>query len=157
MSCAWKRYFERVLQKGEMFGLVFATLMLIVVEGCFVYCLHHIQLPDRPLAASGFLVIPPWYRKPRFEVTLLLTIAAGMLFSVCRGLWNAWRERNQGDAAEIVMSLRRRVSAAAAVAARAIIALEPSQIERPGSPSMTCWRSKGRSPGFQSDAVWTTR
>ena len=39
----------------------------------------------------------------------------------------------------------------------AIIGLEPSQIERPGSPSMTCWRSKGRSPGFQSDAVWTTR
>ena len=34
---------------------------------------------------------------------------------------------------------------------------EPSQIERPGSPSMTCWRSRGRSPGFQSDAVWTTR
>ena len=43
------------------------------------------------------------------------------------------------------------------IAAGAIIALEPSQIERPGSPSMTCWRSKGRSPGFQSDAVWTTR
>jgi len=21
---------------------------------------------------------------------------------------------------------------------------------------MTCWRSKGRSPGFQSDAAWTT-
>ncbi len=31
------------------------------------------------------------------------------------------------------------------------------QIESPGSPSMTCWRSTGRSPGFQSDAVWTTR
>jgi len=44
-----------------------------------------------------------------------------------------------------------------AVAMEAIIGLEPSQIERPGSPSMTCWRSKGRSPGFQSDAVWTTR
>src|SRR4051794_27168119 len=38
-----------------------------------------------------------------------------------------------------------------------IIGLEPSQIERPGSPSLTCWRSSGRSPGFQSDAVWTTR
>jgi len=37
------------------------------------------------------------------------------------------------------------------------VGLEPSQIERPGSPSMNCWRSKGRSPGFQSDAVWTTR
>jgi arylsulfatase len=35
--------------------------------------------------------------------------------------------------------------------------MEPSQIERPGSPSMTSWRSTGRSPGFQSDAVWTTR
>jgi len=34
---------------------------------------------------------------------------------------------------------------------------ERSQIERPGSPSMTSWRSCGRSPGFQSDAVWTTR
>ena len=45
----------------------------------------------------------------------------------------------------------------ASIAAGAIIGLEPSQIERPGSPSMTCWRSKGRSPGFQSDAVWTTR
>lgn len=42
-------------------------------------------------------------------------------------------------------------------AAGAIIGLEPSQIERPGSPSMTRWRSTGRSPGFQSDAVWTTR
>ena len=36
-------------------------------------------------------------------------------------------------------------------------ATEPAQIERPGSPSITCWRSKGRSPGFQSGAVWTTR
>ena len=35
--------------------------------------------------------------------------------------------------------------------------LEQSQIESPGSPSMTCWRSTGRSPGFQSDAVCTTR
>ena len=119
MSCAWKRYFERVLQKGEMFGLVFTTLMLIVVEGCFVYWLHHIQLPDRPLAAGGFLVIPPWYRKPRFEVTLLLTIAAGMLFSVCRGLWDIWRERDHTASAEILKSLRRRVSASASVAALA--------------------------------------
>jgi hypothetical protein len=119
MSCAWKRYFERALQEGEMFGLVFTTLMLIVVEGCFVYWFHHIQLPDRPLGASGFLVIPPWYRKPRFEVTMLLTIAAGMLFSVCRGLWDVWRARNHGDAAAILVALRRRVNTAASVAALA--------------------------------------
>lgn len=47
--------------------------------------------------------------------------------------------------------------ATASIAAGAIIALQPAQIERPGSPSITCWRSKGRSPGFHSDAVWTTR
>ena len=119
MSYRWKRRFDGVLRSGEVFGLVFMTAMLIVVEGCCVYWLHHIQLPDRPVAASGFLVIPPWYVKPRFEVTLLLTIAAGMLFSVCRGLWDIWRERDQTASAEILKSLRRRVSASASVAALA--------------------------------------
>ena len=102
-----------------MFGLVFTTLMLIVVEGCIVYWLHRIQLPDRQFAASGFLVVQPWYREPRFEVTLLLTIAAGMLFQVCRGLWDVWRERNRTPSIEILTSLRRRVNAAASVAALA--------------------------------------
>ncbi len=119
MRSKWKRYLDRTLQEGEMFGLVFTTLMLIVVEGCFVYWLHRIQLPDRQFAASGFLVVPPWYRKPRFEVTLLLTIAAGMLFQVCRGLWDVWRERNRTPSTEILTSLRRRVNAAASVAALA--------------------------------------
>ena len=123
MNCTWKRHFERVLQEGEMFGLVFTTLMLIVVEGYFVYWLHQIQLPCLPLTASGFLVIPPWYVKPRFEVTLLLMIAAGMLFSVCRGLWDIWRERDQTASAEILKSLRRRVSASASVAALASLNL----------------------------------
>ena len=119
MSNRWKSYLDRTLQEGEMFGLVFTTLMLIVVEGCFVYWLNHIQLPDRQFTVSGFLVLPPWYRKPRFEVTLLLTIAAGMLFQVCRGLWDVWRERNRTASTEILKSLRRRVSAAASVAALA--------------------------------------
>ena len=81
MRCTCKRWLDRVLQEGEIFGLVFTTLMLIVVEGCFVYWLQHIQFPDRAFSESGFLAMPPWYRKPRFEVTLLLTIAAGLLFS----------------------------------------------------------------------------
>jgi len=119
MSNRWKSYLDRTLQKGEMLGLVFTTLLLIVVEGCFVYWLNHIQLPDRQFTVSGFLVLPPWYRKPRFEVTLLLTIAAGMLFQVCRGLWDVWRERNRTASTEILKSLRRRVNAAASVAALA--------------------------------------
>ena len=102
-----------------MFGLVFSTLMLIAIEGCFVYWLNHIQLPDRPFTSSGFVVMPPWYRKPRFEVTLLLTIGAGMLFSVCRGLCNVWRHRNHFASAEVIECLRWRVKAAASVAALA--------------------------------------
>ena len=119
MSCTWKRRLDRMLHEGEMFGLVFATLMLIVIEGCFVYWLHHIQFPDRPLAPSGFVIMPPWYQKPRFEVTLLLTIAAGMLFSVCRGLWDLWHGRSLVSSNEIIECLRKRVNTAASVAALA--------------------------------------
>jgi len=73
MSGNWKRNLDRVLQEGEMVCLVFTTALLFVIEACFAYWLNHIQLPDRPFAASGFLAMPPWYRKPRFEVTLMLT------------------------------------------------------------------------------------
>ena len=119
MSNRWKSYLDRTLQEGEMFGLVFTTLLLIVVEGCFVYWLNHIQLPERQFTASGFLVLPPWYRKPRFEVTLLLTITAGMLFQLCLGLWAVWRKRDRTASAEILKSLRRRLNAAVSVAALA--------------------------------------
>ena len=102
-----------------MFGLVFMALMLIVIEGCLVYWLHHMQFTERPVSPSGFLVMPPWYQKPRFEVTLLLTIAAGMLFSACRGLCDVWRDRDRAASVEIIKSLRRRLTTAASVAALA--------------------------------------
>jgi len=119
MNRKWKRSLDRVLQEGEMFGLVFVALMLIVIEGCLVYWLHHMQLPERPVSPSGFLVMPPWYQKPRFEVTLLLTIVAGTLFSACRGLCDLWRARGRDASVEIIKSLRRRLTTAASVAALA--------------------------------------
>ena len=119
MSRTWKRSLDRVLQEGEMFGLAFMALMLIVIEGCLVYWLRHMQFPDRPVSPSGFLIMPPWYQKPRFEVTLLLTIAAGTLFSACRGLWSVWRERDRAASVEIIESLRQRLTTAASVAALA--------------------------------------
>ena len=102
-----------------MVCLVFTTALLFVIEACFAYWLNHIQLPDRPFATSGFLAMPPWYRKPRFEVTLMLTIAAGILFSVCGGLWEVWRAPNHTSSGEIIEALRRRVNTAASVAALA--------------------------------------
>ena len=119
MNHTRKRSLDRVLQEGEMFGLIFMALMLIVIEGCLVYWLHHVQFPERPASPSGFLVMPPWYQKPRFEVTLLLTIAAGTLFSACRGLCDFWRERDCATSVEIIKTLRRRLTTAASVAALA--------------------------------------
>ena len=93
MSNAWKARLDGALRGGEVAGLYFTTALLIVVEFCFVYWLNRIQIPDVPNVGSGFIVLPPWYRKPRFEVTLLLTILAGLLFSVCWGLWDLWQKR----------------------------------------------------------------
>jgi hypothetical protein len=110
---------EILLHEGEVFSLIFTAVMLIIVEACCVYWLNHIQLPDHPVRQSGFLVLPPWHKRPRFEVTLLLTIAAGMVFSVIRGLWALWRSSDGNSSADVIKRLRQRLSAAASVTALA--------------------------------------
>ena len=106
------------LRGGEIAGLYFTTALLIVVEFAFVCCLNRIPIPHVPAAGSGFIVLPPWYRKPRFEVTLLLTILAGLLFSVCWGLWDLWRKRNDTESWETaIQSVKRRVRTTTSVAA----------------------------------------
>lgn len=115
MSPTWKSCLKRALEKGEIVGLTGMTLMLIVTEACLVYWLNHLQLPGHSPVASGFLAMPPWYRRPRFEVTLLLTIAAGSLFRVCGSIWAVWRDRNNATAAELLKSLRQQIKTAASV------------------------------------------
>ncbi len=110
---------EMLLHEGELFGLIFMAIMLIVLEACCIYWLNQIQLPDHPVGQSGFLVLPPWHKEPRFEVTLLLTISAGMVFSVLRGLWELWRERNGNRSADLVNRVRQRLTAAASLTALA--------------------------------------
>jgi len=65
-----------------------------------VYWLNRIQMPDVPNVRSGFIVLPPWYRKPRFEVTLLLTILAGLLFSVAGDSGSVAKENRRAIAGE---------------------------------------------------------
>lgn len=94
MSNAWRVRLDRALRHGEIAGLYFTTAMLFVVEFCFVYWLHRIQIPEAGSKVSaGFIAMPPWHQEPRFEVTLLLTILAGLLFSLCWGLRGLWRKR----------------------------------------------------------------
>ena len=118
MSNAWKTSLDGALRRGEIAGLYFTTALLIVVEFCFVYWLNRIQIPDVPNVRSGFIVLPPWYRKPRFEVTLLLTILTGLLFSVCWGLWDLWQKRTDaGSWDKAIRSVKQRVKTTTSVAA----------------------------------------
>ena len=118
MSDTWKARLDGALGRGEVAGLYFTTALLVVVEFCFVCWLNRIPIPDVPTAGGGFIVLPPWYRKPRFEVTLLLTILAGLLFSICWGLWELWQKRNDTESKEkAIQSVKQRVRTATSVAA----------------------------------------
>ncbi len=94
MSETWKVRIEAGLHHGEVVGLYFTTVLLIVVEFCFVYWLHHLRIPETVNTVEpSFVAMPPWYQKPRFEITILLTIVAGIVFRVCRSLWDLRRRR----------------------------------------------------------------
>ena len=118
MSGTWKARLDGALRRGDVAGLYFTTALLVVVEFCFVCWLNRIAIPDLSTGGSGFIVLPPWYRKPRFEVTLLLTILAGLLFSICWGLWELWQKRNDTESKEkAIQSVKQRVRTATSVAA----------------------------------------
>ena len=124
MTSAWRARLDGALRGAEVAGLHFTTALLIVVEFCFVYWLNRIQIPDGPNMGLGFIVLPPWHRKPRFEVTLLLTILAGLLSSVCWGLWDLWQKRTDAGLWEkAIQSVKQRVKTTTSVAALAGIEL----------------------------------
>ena len=51
-------------------------------------------------------------------MTLLLTILAGLLFSICRGLWELWQKSNDTESKEkAIQSVKQRVRTATSVAA----------------------------------------
>jgi hypothetical protein len=74
----------RMLRRGEDAGLLVSAAALMVVEIGYVAWLERLPaLPSRAHAA-GFLDLPPWYERPRVEVTLLLTVLGGTI------AWAAW-------------------------------------------------------------------
>ena len=118
MSNLWRTRLDKTLRGGEIAGLYFTIALLVVVEFCFVYWLNRMQIPDIANVGSGFIVVPPWYQKPRFEVTLLLTILAGLLFWVFWGLWDLWQRRTDaGSWKKTIHSVKQRVKTTTSVAA----------------------------------------
>ena len=70
---------DRVLKRAEDLGLLFCFLALLLVETGYVAWLERLPgfpVPEQP---SPFFQLPPWYGRPRLEVTLLLTVLGGMI------------------------------------------------------------------------------
>ena len=111
----WSAIYGRFVKLHESLGDVYGPLE---IKRAGVRYLNRIAIPDVSTGGSGFIVLPPWYRKPRFEVTLLLTILAGLLFSICWGLWELWQKRNDTESKEkAIQSVKQRVRTATSVAA----------------------------------------
>ncbi|MCZ2152480.1 MAG: hypothetical protein LC114_01050 [Bryobacterales bacterium] len=104
-----------ILRRGEAASIYATVALLFVVEFCFVYWLYRIPVSSRQETGLTLIVLPPWYQRPRFEVTLLLTVVAGLLFSVCRALWSL-REACAEARHQALATVRDRVKATLSVA-----------------------------------------
>lgn len=85
-----------------------------------MYWLNPIQIPDVPNTGSGFIVLQPWYQKPRLQMTLLLTILAGLLFSSLLGALGSVAEENRhgivGEGHPVGQTARKTTTSVAALA-----------------------------------------
>ena len=79
MKCR-QQIINRLLQRAEDLALLFCFSALLLVETGYVAWLERIpDFPPPQEPASPFITLPPWYGRPRVEVTLLLTILGGMI------------------------------------------------------------------------------
>jgi hypothetical protein len=86
----------RMLRRGEDAGLLMSAAALMLVEMGYVAWLERLPaLPSR-VHPAGFLDLPPWYERPRVEVTLLLTVLGGMIAWAVWGVFGFMRSRPEG-------------------------------------------------------------
>ena len=84
-------FLNRVLRRGEDIGLLASAAALILVEAGYVAWLERLPVFPGPSNPVGFLVLPPWYDRPRAEVTPLLTILGGLIASAAWGVFGLIR------------------------------------------------------------------
>ena len=68
-----------LLKRAEDHGLLFCFLALLLVETGYVAWLERLPAFPAPEQTSPFIQLPPWYGRPRVEVTVLLTVVCGMI------------------------------------------------------------------------------
>jgi hypothetical protein len=93
-----KPLLDRMLRRGQDVGLLVSAAALMLVEVGYVAWLE--RLPTLPSRAhpAGFLDLPPWYERPRVEVTLLLTVLGGLIAWAACGVVGLMRNRAEGTA-----------------------------------------------------------
>ena len=93
MARSKKLLLNRMLRRGEDAGLLVSAAALMLVEVGYVAWLE--RLPALPSRAhpAGFLDLPPWYERPRVEVTLLLTVLGGTIAWAAWGVFGFMRSR----------------------------------------------------------------
>src|SRR5579872_6975361 len=79
-------FLNRVLRRGEDIGLLATAAALILIEAGYVAWLERLPVLAGPSHPVGFMVLPPWYDRPRVQVTLLLTIL-GLIASAAWGVF----------------------------------------------------------------------
>jgi len=70
---------DRLLKRAEDLGLLLCFLALLLIETGYVAWLERLPTFPAPEQPSAFLQLPPWWGRPRLEVTLLLTVLGGMI------------------------------------------------------------------------------
>ena len=91
MATGPEKFLIRVLRRGEDIGLLATAAALILIEAGYVAWLERLPVLSGPTHPVGFLVLPPWYDRPRVEVTLLLTILGGLIASAAWGVFGLIR------------------------------------------------------------------
>ena len=93
MASDLDRLLIRILRRGEHLGLLASAVALIMVEAGYVAWLERLPALPNPAHQPGFLDLPPWYQRPRVEVTFLLTILGGVIFAAACGVAQLMRTR----------------------------------------------------------------
>jgi hypothetical protein len=90
---------NRILRRGEDAGLLVSVSALMLVEMGYVAWLERLPALPTPAHPAGFIDLPPWYERPRFEVTLLLTVLGGIIAWAAWGVFGFMRNRMHGTVA----------------------------------------------------------
>jgi hypothetical protein len=88
---------DRVLRDAEDLGLFFFFLTLLLIETGYVAWLERLPAFPEPKQPDGFLILPPWYGRPRVEVSLLLTVFGGVIIWTALGLVSLVRSKRQSS------------------------------------------------------------